>query len=286
MTLGIELSVVVTNHNKGAQVRVAVESAIGQLSAQDELILLDDASDDDITLAVFNELGRSGSNVTYQKSKRRLGAAGAKNYAISLSSKEHIVLLDADDLLPDKALARIKSAFQLNEEASVVFGDYIENREGSDPAVRVSVASLADDAGWLSPSKLALNWNLLGSSPFKKSAFLIVGGFNPKHPVTDDVDFFRKIFVAGFRAKYIPSPIYQWNRSESGNNSLATPRLVARAWFRNLSFYRAVLGKKLFAVQLLQQTLTVLTGRRGDVDALYRRITQLRLLARPRNVRR
>jgi glycosyltransferase involved in cell wall biosynthesis len=268
------VSVVITNHKKGILVRRAVESAIPQLRTGDELVLFDDASDDDITQAVFGEVSGTRVATVYAKSERRLGAAGAKNSAVGLSTRPYVILLDADDVLPPGSISKIKSAFRSNPDAAIVFGDYFEKREEENERGLVSVSSLADSAGWLDASRLASRWELLGSSPFTRPTFEALGGFNRRYPVTDDVDFFRKAFVAGYRAKYVPYPIYQWNRSSSGNNASSTPKLVARSWLRNARFYRRFLPLRVFLGLLAQQVLTVLTGRQGDVDAFYRFVSR------------
>lgn len=266
------LAVVITNHNKGLLVRNAVQSVAAQLDSSDQLVLFDDASDDNSTRAVFNEVQGASFFSVFGKSKVRLGAAGSKNSAIALAGRPYIALLDADDILLPGAVSKIKAAFWEEKQASIVFGDYVEFKEGSSEAELVSVAGLADSNGWLQPTRLALNWQLLGSSPFTQALFTEIGGFDVRNPVTDDVDFFRRAFLAGHRATYIAYPIYQWNRSSSGNNASATDRLVARSWVRNVRFYWRFMPKRTFVSRLAQQCLTLIIGTRIEIDPLYMKV--------------
>ena len=265
------ISVVITNHNKRGSLFDAVNSAASQLTAADEIVLFDDDSDDSSTLEAYRSFSGEPRQAVYGKSLFRLGASGAKNRAIALASKEYIVLLDADDVLPQGSLHHIRTTFEDFPEAHIVFGDYFLSVAGHSGTRKVSVSGLADEQGWLDPTSLAKGgWTLLGTSPFKRSVWIDLGGFDANYPVTDDVDFFRRCFLRGFRARYIPGPLYHWKRGFEGNSSRATSRIVAKSWFRNWKFYRRYLPMRLLTLHALQQFLVFLFERKIDFDAPYR----------------
>jgi glycosyltransferase involved in cell wall biosynthesis len=264
------VAVLITNYNKGDSVFLAVESVLPQLRSGDELVLVDDCSDDDFSAQAKSRISDPHLNCVYFKTPSRLGAAGAKNLAVSLASREYVVLLDADDFLASEAISRIREAFVTWPDASIIFGDYFEWREGWDQPELVSTRSLADANGWLDPRRLAVSWKLLGTSPFTRALFDSIGGFDAKYPITDDVDFFRKAFSLGHKARYVSAPLYHWNRSRSGNNSAATPRIVAAAWMRSSKFYRLFLNKRVFLVRSLEAFLTLILDKKISLDRHYK----------------
>lgn len=223
----------------------------------DELILVDDNSDEQNTY-IISEIIEMYPHIKLYKNKRRKGSSFAKDFGIKKASNEIIVILDGDDLLPENTLFVVREAFSRDNNISFVYGNYIKREFNTGKEIQINCSSISDEHGFLNPKLLAKKWIILGSSPFKKSAYLEVGGFDYLYPKTDDLDFQRRLITAGAIGKYIDQTIYVWNKSAVGNN--ANVNIVDRSlsWFRNIEFYYKYLSKIDFCFVVMRRLLRLL----------------------------
>lgn len=250
------VSVVITNFNKGAALLRAMASVKEQNELPKELILVDDCSTDPTSVEILKKLSAPDCNFRLLRTPRNLGAAGAKNFGIKNATGTLIMLLDSDDELPSQAVSQVRNFFGKHRQTAVVFGDALWV-DGSPPEQTIrSGANIASPDGGLNIRKLAKNWQLLGTSPFRRSVFTSVGGFDTSHPRTDDVDFFRRVLVAGFEAKYLGKTIYVYHRNLSDNNQRIDAVDLSLSWFRNMDFYLKALTPIEFIFMFLTKTTT------------------------------
>lgn len=88
------VSVITPTHNSAAHLRQAVGSVLEQSFSDWEMVVVDDASDDD-TAAVAAEF--TDPRVRLVSSPVNLGPAGARNLALSMTTAPLVAFLDADD---------------------------------------------------------------------------------------------------------------------------------------------------------------------------------------------
>src|ERR1700739_2755212 len=81
-------------------IRDAVNSALSQLHANREVIVVDDASSDESS----EVLRTYGDQIRFLRCNRNHGAAYARNLGASVASGEYLVFLDGDDALQPWAL--------------------------------------------------------------------------------------------------------------------------------------------------------------------------------------
>jgi len=114
----VRASFAIINYNHGDFVGAAVESALLQTRAPDEVVVVDDGSTDD-SLEV---LGRFGPRVTVI-SQANAGPASATNRALAAVSGDVVLLLDADDIALPHRLDRVLAAYEENPEVDWVWHD-------------------------------------------------------------------------------------------------------------------------------------------------------------------
>lgn len=105
MSTGI--GVVVTSFRQARWVRQAVASVHAQTLVPDELVVVDDGSDDDESLAVLDELDRAGVRVLRQENQ---GVSAARNAGIRALRAPLVAVLDGDDRWAPTFLARTHAA--------------------------------------------------------------------------------------------------------------------------------------------------------------------------------
>jgi hypothetical protein len=101
------IDVVVTNHDYGAYVLDAVESARAQ-SHPVKVVVVDDGSDDDSRQRLSRYEGTPGVELVL---KQNGGQASAFNAGLARCQGEAVIFLDADDVLKPNAAARVAAAF-------------------------------------------------------------------------------------------------------------------------------------------------------------------------------
>lgn len=110
-----EISVIIPVYNAADTIQNAIESVLGQSYANFELILIDDASQDNWE-ETLKEV--SDPKVIFLKHGKNQGAAAARNTGIQNAKGEYIAFLDSDDVwLPNKLETQIK--FMKNTEGRV-----------------------------------------------------------------------------------------------------------------------------------------------------------------------
>ena len=100
MTAAPCVSLIIPCFNAGGHIAEAIASAAGQSRAPDEIIVVDDGSDDDSAQIVE----RIGSAVRLLRQENR-GAAAARNAGIAASRGSILAFLDADDAWPPDSIA-------------------------------------------------------------------------------------------------------------------------------------------------------------------------------------
>jgi glycosyltransferase involved in cell wall biosynthesis len=102
----LPFSIVIPVYNRSALLRRAINSVINQTYQNFELIIADDASEEDIKEVVssFND-----QRIKYVRSPENKGNAAARNAGVRASSNELIAFLDSDDSYENDYLEKISA---------------------------------------------------------------------------------------------------------------------------------------------------------------------------------
>jgi glycosyltransferase involved in cell wall biosynthesis len=223
------ISVVITCYREGKLIYEAVDSVLQQSVLPLEIIIVNDASTDQSTIAVCQQLAlKQVSNCAIQVIWREIngGSAIARNTGFSVARGEILVPLDADDILPIDALQLIESAFKSDPDLSFVYGSYIRQDRYQSLGVTINPDDICLEV-MLGSKRFSLssNWKLLGTTPLKRSLWASLGGYDPKFGVKDlhDVEFWIRAIASGGKYTNIPEVIYIWRKYLGNNSRLVTP---------------------------------------------------------------
>ncbi|MDK2638476.1 glycosyltransferase [Vibrio vulnificus] len=213
----ISISVVVTNYNKDRKLTRCYLSIIEQLEEDDELLIIDDCSTNLESKKILDSINHKQLRII--ENEENMGVSFSKNKGVFLAKNDAIVLVDADDWLPNNSLSLIRKSFTENPHAWLIFGDYFRVSTIDESIVDCSFLYNTNQKN-LDQHALAKDWLLLGVSPFRRSKCFSICSFDTRFNRTDDVDFHRRIITTPkFEAAYINAPIYVWDCQEEGNNS-------------------------------------------------------------------
>lgn len=166
-------------------VREAVESVLRQTYRADEVIVVDDGSDD----GTAERLGACGPSVKTVVQQRR-GVSAARNLGVAWAQGEFVAFLDSDDLWHPRKLA-CQTAFMVQRPAVEICqsaeiwirrgGRVNQGKRHRKPSGDIFRASL--DLCVVSPSTVMM----------RKRLFDRLGGFDETLPVCEDYDLWLRI---------------------------------------------------------------------------------------------
>lgn len=193
----MSVSAVIPVKNRPALIVEAIRSCLSQTLVPDEIIVVDDGSDD-VTPDIVENLARSESRIRLVRRNASGGAASARNDGAALASGIWLAFLDSDDRWHEEKTARqLQLAAQYPDAPAIFCGiryAYAERkpRIGLPPPI-------------VRPGDLAVS-NVLATTStalVRKDRFEAVKGFDVGLPTCEDWDLWLKL------AKLGPLPVAQ-----------------------------------------------------------------------------
>lgn len=187
----MKLSVVIPTHNRRDQVIAAVDSALNQTHAVDEVIVVDDCSTDD-TVEHVSASFRNDARVRILALPVNGGACVARNKGIEAAHGDWIAFLDSDDLWDAEKIQAQLDELGRNAQAIACFCGMTAYRDGKALYELVPPAPFQESDLWIK--------NTLGSTSnavVRADVLKSIGGFDPALPSCQDWDLFLRIAAAG-----------------------------------------------------------------------------------------
>lgn len=205
------LSVVIPTYNHSREIGRAIDSVLAQTRLPDEIIVVDDGSQDDTQAA----LEPYQDHITYHYQENR-GVSAARNTGIFKSGSNWIAFLDADDLwAPEKLANQVERIALLRNDVACVYSrHHIQAPEFS------ILSELPPHGGNLTIEDLLLkNWVGLLTVAARRDVLLELGGFDEKLRTVEDWDLWLRMHIFGWRFSYIREPLATYSLSEFGLHS-------------------------------------------------------------------
>lgn len=183
------ISVVIPLYNKALTIVRCLNSVNNQTVLPDELIVINDGSQDNSLEIVKNWVAKNTKIECQIIDQLNEGVSYTRNKGVSLSNNNFVAFLDADDEWHQDFLYNVKNVIQVNQDISLVtcrhkivdeiLGTYIPNQEFGDKEVGVieNYFSLARNYPIVNSSKVVIN----------KRYFEKAGGFPLDARVSEDL---------------------------------------------------------------------------------------------------
>lgn len=209
-------SVIMACHNAAPYVRQAISSVVGQTFSSWELIIVDDASQDD-SLSYIKIASQADSRVRYISSEINMGAAAARNAAIEVAKGEWLAILDADDVYLPHKLEKQYEVIKGSKSNLVLVGAgcFHVNSEG----VRSKEYNYSPNSEVLKNNLVSmLKFPPHSSLVYRKSSFLAAGGFNVRFARSEDYELWLRLSELGdFFAWPLPLIEYRLHSTNISN---------------------------------------------------------------------
>ncbi len=230
------ISVVIPTFNRCKRLQRALNSVFFQSCPPDEVIVIDDGSNDDTDMMIKTKF--PDVQYCFQKNK---GVSHARNVGISLANGDWIAFLDSDDeWLPEK-LKMQQQVLSNKTEIKICHTEEIWLRNG----IRVNQMNKhKKTGGWIFQRCLPLCAMSPSSIIIHRSVFEEVGVFDETLPACEDYDLWLRI-----TAKYPVAFIDEAQIIKYGGHE---DQLSARYW--GMDRFRIIALEKIIADDSLQQT--------------------------------
>ncbi|MDJ0778289.1 MAG: glycosyltransferase family A protein [Gammaproteobacteria bacterium] len=181
----MRISVVIPAYNRAYCLPRALDSVRAQTSPVDEIIVVDDGSDD----GSAEILARDYPAVRVLRQANR-GVSAARNRGISAAQHDWIALLDSDDSWLPHKIERIRAAWRRNPGMVLFHSDEIWMRNG----VRVNPMKKHRKAGgWIFEHCLPLCAISPSASVLRRNTLDALGGFDETLPACEDYDLWLRL---------------------------------------------------------------------------------------------
>lgn len=221
---GVVLSVVIPSFNSCDVVLEAIDSALAQdLGVPFEVVVVDDGSTDD-TPAVLQERKRqAGDRLNVLALRENQGGGAARNHGINNASGDFIYMLDADNVLPEGAVAsQLELARRAQAPAVSVASVQFFGGEGQD---LLHVWQMEERAGQSGIDEMFRSIRVPashGNYLFRRSTFDHVGGYEEGRGAMDAWTFGFKHVAHGLPVLIAPETSYLHRVDRPGHDSYWT----------------------------------------------------------------
>lgn len=204
-----KVSVVIPCYNHGEFLQETLDSLQLQTYSDFEVIVVNDGSTDEGTVALLQRLKMARTTVVHTENR---GVSAARNRGIAEARGEYILPLDADDRIGPDYLELAVALLDSESDAGIVYCERLlfGEREGVDPLPEYDPRGLLID-NCICPAAL-----------FRKIDWKRVGGYSEKMVHGwEDWDFWISISELNRRVIKIPEPLFFYRvRSKSRDHSL------------------------------------------------------------------
>lgn len=208
-----DVSVVVTNHNLGAYLPEAVESAWRERT---RVIVVDDGSTEPGTDAVLDALP---ADVTVIRQENE-GVAAARNRGIAAVDTDFVLVLDGDDRLAPGAVADLRAALEAETHLGYAYG---------------SMAFFGAWSGVLrmppfDPYRLLYRHTIGLSALARRAVFDDTGGFDPAFAGYEDWELWVNALAHGWTGRQVERVALEYRRHPGGSKLGRDRRRYRRTW--------------------------------------------------------
>lgn len=127
----MNISVYITSFNQKDYLKEAIESVLKQTLLPDEILILDDASQDGSKELIVHYANKYPNLIRYHFNEINLGITKTRNIALSMVTGDYITWLDGDDVyLPEKIETQYKIA--LKDKVQIVYTNFYLSTEQID----------------------------------------------------------------------------------------------------------------------------------------------------------
>lgn len=245
------VSIYLPTRNRSALLIEAAQSVLAQTFSNFELIIVDDASDDD-TPKITKQLASSDPRIRVIRNSMIAGPCDTRNIAIEAARGEFLTGVDDDDLMLPDRLESLLGAH--SPRFSLICSSFFVERGGARHLLhrRAAEISLTD----------ILHYNHVGNQALTRRADVVaIGAFDKALPASEDYDLWTRLIDRLGPARRVAIPCYVKREIPNSGQLTLDPRFVEGA-IRYTEKHR----DKMTSAHLRSQRLIHVISGRARID--------------------
>jgi glycosyltransferase involved in cell wall biosynthesis len=209
------VSVILPTFNREKTIGNSIKSVLNQTYTNFELIIVDDASEDD-TERIVNSI--QDQRIRYIKHKKNKGGGAARNTGIKIARGEFIAFQDSDDQWERTKLElQINTFKQVGDEIGVVYTAFLRHKDNT--VEYIPREEITEKEGYIHSRLLHGNFITTQTAVVRRECFLKAGMFDERLPRLQDWELWLRISKY-YQFKLIDQPlvnVYYTENSISSN---------------------------------------------------------------------
>lgn len=189
------VSVIVPCYNYGHFLTGCIESILSQEGVEVDVLIIDDASPDG-SGEVANALAERDSRIAVIRHEVNCGHIATYNEGLSQIKGDYVVLLSADDLLTEGALARATAVMEAHPSVGLVYGHPLvfSGVDVPKPTLHVRGWSVWSGSEWIAAQcRRGLSCIYSPEAVVRTCVQKAVGGYSAELPHTCDLEMWLRI---------------------------------------------------------------------------------------------
>jgi GT2 family glycosyltransferase len=213
-----EVSVVITLHDYAETVVDALDSVVGSVGVAPEIVVVDDASEDDsVSVARAWLDAHPDVPATLVARPVNAGVAAARNAGVEVARGPFVLTLDADDALYRHGIARLRRALTADPGAAFAYGIVEQGDEAGS-------YGLLGYGPW-DPERLRVGNYITSIALLRRTTLERVGGWDDRHPLLltawEDYDLWLRCAAAGLHGAHVPEVVAWYRQGPSSRDRLS-----------------------------------------------------------------
>jgi len=185
-----KISIIICSYNRAQYIEKAIRSILDQTFTNFEIIVIDDASEDN-TENIVRDLTQKDQRIKYFKNENNLGISKSRNKGVSLAQGEYIAMLDSDDYwIDNNKLLKQVDILEEDKNIGLIGSDVLCVDQNGKELKKHYYKSRDSD---IRKKILCKNQFAQSSVVFRKKIFNEVGKYNESLDVCEDLDLWLKI---------------------------------------------------------------------------------------------
>jgi GT2 family glycosyltransferase len=214
-------AIVITAYEAAETIGAAVESALAQTRPAEEVIVVDDGSNDDLAGALSPYMDR-----IELVRRENGGGAAARNTGAEAARSEFMAILDADDAYHPRRLEAIAALAAEDPDLDLVTTDARLLAQGEPAGTFATYTPFV----WEDQRMAIFATCFVGGWPaIRLSRLQSIGGFDESFRIAYDWDCWLRAILDGGRAGFVDEPYYDYVLHQGSLSASRAPSLWERA---------------------------------------------------------
>ncbi len=257
-----KLAVVIPCFNQG-ETLIETIASVERCTEAVELVIVNDGSDDPVTLKALEAL-RSRGYVVHDQANA--GVAAARNAGVAQTRAAAVLPVDADNRLSPGFIEQAIAVLEASPEVGVVYGNRREF------GLRDGVVDVPD---FDLPRLLTYNF-IDACAVVRRTAWDAAGGYDTTAPVAgwEDWEFWIAVAERGWGFEHVPAPGFEYRvRPDSMIAGTAAPEARRRLYDHVIGRHEKLYGEHLAEILMGAQTMASdLSALARDQERLHREL--------------